>query len=126
MTWLDDNKWNSEGLVPLIAQEAETGKILMFARMNRESLKRTVLSGGGGVFVSPRMRLWHKGEESGPIQRVRNIRSDCDGDAVLLHLERVGDIACHTVRCSYFQKLDDNKWEIDEPTIKDPAEIYSK
>ena len=127
MTWLDEVKWNLEGLAPVIAQEAGTGKVLMFAWMNRESLQRTVTSGEAVYWSRSRNRLWHKGEESGHIQRVSDIRLDCDNDVLLLQVEQVGGIACHTGRHScFFQRLVDGKWRTDGPVIKDPTEIYRK
>ena len=127
MTWLDEVKWNSEGLAPVIAQEAGTGMVLMLAWMNRESLRRTVSSGEAIYWSRSRNRLWHKGEESGHFQRVTDIRLDCDNDVLLLQVEQVGGIACHTGRHSCFsQKLVDAKWQTEDPVIKDPAEIYRK
>jgi len=127
MTWLDEINWNLEGLVPVIAQEAGTGKVLMLAWMNRESLQRTVSSGEAVYWSRSRNRLWHKGEESGHIQRVSDIRLDCDSDVLLLQVEQVGGIACHTGRHNcFFQRLVDGKWKTEGPVIRDPAEIYGK
>lgn len=123
--WLDQVKWTSEGLVPVIAQEAESGKVLMFAWMNREALRLTVATGRAVYWSRSRARLWHKGEESGHQQIVRDIRLDCDNDVVLLRVEQRGGIACHTGRHScFYQKFQDDKWVAVEPVIKDPAEIY--
>lgn len=124
--WLDQVAWDEQGLVPVIAQDAHSGEVLMFAWMNRDALALTV-SGGEAVYWSrSRRRLWHKGEESGHIQRVREIRLDCDGDVVLLKIEQLGGIACHTGRRScFFQRyLDSGRWEVVEPVLKDPAQIY--
>ena len=127
MTWLDEVKWDLEGLAPVIAQEAGTGKILMLAWMNRESLRRTASSGEAVYWSRSRNRLWHKGEESGHIQRVSDIRLDCDNDVLLLQVEQVGGIACHTGRHNcFFQRLVDGKWQTEDPVIKDPEEIYRK
>ena len=127
MTWLDEVKWNLEGLAPVIAQEAGTGKVLMLAWMNRESLRRTASSGEAVYWSRSRNRLWHKGEESGHIQRVSDIRLDCDNDVLLLQVEQVGGIACHTGRHNcFFQRLVDGKWQTEGPVIKDPAKMYKK
>ncbi|OFZ97122.1 MAG: phosphoribosyl-AMP cyclohydrolase [Betaproteobacteria bacterium RIFCSPLOWO2_02_FULL_62_17] len=127
MTWLDEVKWNLEGLAPVIAQEAGTGKVLMLAWMNRESLQRTASSGEAVYWSRSRNRLWHKGEESGHIQRVSGIRLDCDNDVLLLQVEQVGGIACHSGRHScFFQRLVDGKWQSEGPVIRDPVEIYEK
>jgi len=127
MTWIDEVKWNPEGLAPVIAQEAGTGKVLMLAWMSRESLQRTAASGEAVYWSRSRNRLWHKGEESGHVQRVSDIRLDCDNDVLLLQVEQVGGIACHTGRHNcFFQRLVDGKWQTEGPVIKDPAEIYKK
>ena len=124
--WLNDVTWDDQGLVPVIAQDAETGEVLMFAWMNREALSRTA-DGGEAVYWSrSRRKLWAKGEESGHVQRVREIRVDCDSDVVLLKVEQVGGIACHTGRrsCFFNKLLADGRWEAVEPVLKDPKEIY--
>lgn len=124
--WLDEVRWDESGLVPVIAQEADSGTVLMFAWMNREALQRTA-DGGEAVYWSrSRRRLWHKGEESGHVQKVRAIRLDCDGDVVLLSVDQVGGIACHTgrQRCFYRQLQQDGRWQAVEPVLKDPQEIY--
>ncbi|HQU15738.1 MAG: phosphoribosyl-AMP cyclohydrolase [Chromatiales bacterium 21-64-14] len=123
--WLDQVHWNTDGLVPAIAQEAESGAVLMLAWMNREALEQTAATGHAVYWSRSRGRLWHKGESSGHEQRVREIRLDCDGDTVLLRVEQQGGIACHTGRhhC-FFQRLDDGSWRTVEPVIKDPREIY--
>jgi phosphoribosyl-AMP cyclohydrolase len=127
MTWLDDVQWNDEGLIPAIAQEAETGKILMVAWMNREALAATVTSGEATYWSRSRQKLWHKGEESGHVQKVGELRLDCDNDVLLLQVRQEGGIACHTGRHNcFFQKLVDGKWQAVDPVIKDPKEIYRK
>ena len=124
--WLDELTWDKDGLIPAIAQDAETGDVLMFAWMNRDALARTAETGEAVYFSRSRGRLWHKGEESGHTQKVREIRIDCDNDVVLLKIEQVGGIACHTGRRScFFQKyFADGRWEAVEPVLKDPKEIY--
>ena len=123
--WLDDIKWTSEGLVPVIAQDADDGTILMFAWMNRESLALTAREGHAVYWSRSRGKLWHKGEESGHQQRVREIRLDCDNDVVLIMVEQKGGIACHTGRRScFFQRLEGDEWQAVEPVLKDPDEIY--
>ena len=125
--WLDEIRWTADGLVPVIAQEAETGKILMFAWMNRESLRLTAEEGYAVYWSRSRNRLWRKGEESGHRQKVLEIRLDCDEDVVLLKIEQSGGIACHTGRRScFFQKLEDGQWNAVDPVLKDPHEIYKK
>jgi phosphoribosyl-AMP cyclohydrolase len=125
--WLDRIKWTAEGLVPAIAQEAATGKVLMFAWMNREALKATVASGVAVYWSRSRGRLWKKGEESGHMQKVSEVRLDCDEDVVLIAIEQVGGIACHTGRHScFYRTLRDGAWVATEPVIKDPKDIYRK
>lgn len=125
--WLNKVKWSDDGLVPVIAQDAATGTVLMFAWMNREALRLTVEGGEAVYWSRSRKKLWHKGEESGHVQKVKEIRVDCDEDVVLLKVEQVGGIACHTGRnhC-FFQKLEQGQWVAVDPVIKDPAEIYRK
>ena len=124
--WLDELTWDKDGLIPAIAQDAETNDVLMFAWMNRDALARTVETGEAVYFSRSRWRLWHKGEESGHTQKIREIRIDCDNDVVLLKIEQVGGIACHTGRRScFFQKyLADGRWEAVDPVLKDPKDIY--
>ncbi len=124
--WLDELTWDKDGLIPAIAQDAETGDVLMFAWMNRDALARTAETGEAVYFSRSRGKLWHKGEESGHTQKIREIRIDCDNDVVLLEIEQVGGIACHTGRRScFFQKyFADGRWEAVEPVLKDPQEIY--
>jgi phosphoribosyl-AMP cyclohydrolase len=125
MSWLDQVAWTADGLVPVIAQEKDTGKILMFAWMNREALQLTRDTGHAVYFSRSRNKLWHKGEESGHTQIVHDIRLDCDDDVVLITVEQLGGIACHTGRHScFFQQLQDDAWVTVEPVIKDPKAIY--
>jgi phosphoribosyl-AMP cyclohydrolase len=125
MSWLDQVAWTSDGLVPVIAQEKDTGKILMFAWMNREALQLTRDTGHAVYFSRSRNKLWHKGEESGHTQIVHDIRLDCDDDVVLLTVEQLGGIACHTGRHNcFFQQLQNDAWVTVEPVIKDPKAIY--
>ena len=124
--FLDDIRWNDQGLVPAIAQEVDTGKVLMLAWMNREALQLTAEQKRAVYWSRSRGKLWFKGEESGNIQYVKDIRLDCDNDVVLLSVEQVGGIACHTGRhhC-FFKKLKNNQWVTVEPVLKDPASLYS-
>ncbi|MBD3817109.1 MAG: phosphoribosyl-AMP cyclohydrolase, partial [Halothiobacillus sp.] len=111
-SWIDAVQWTDDGLLPAIAQDAHTGRILMFAWMNRVALEQTVATGEAVYFSRSRQRLWHKGEESGHVQRVREIRLDCDGDVILLQIEQIGGIACHTGREScFFRRLVDGQWQ---------------
>lgn len=126
-TWLNKINWSSDGLIPVIAQEAQSGKVLMFAWMNREALKLTVEKREAVYWSRSRKKLWHKGEESGHTQKVKEIYLDCDEDVLLLIVEQTGGIACHTGRHNcFFQKLDDGEWAISAPIVKDPKEIYIK
>lgn len=126
-TWLSKINWSEDGLIPVIAQEADSGKILMFAWMNRDALKLTVEKREAVYWSRSRKKLWHKGEESGHIQKIKDIYLDCDEDVLLLIVEQIGGIACHTGRHNcFFQKLEDNEWVIAAPVIKDPLEIYNK
>jgi len=123
--WLDELRWTEEGLMPVIAQQAETGKILMFAWMNRESLALTAQEGYAVYWSRSRGKLWRKGEESGHKQKVLDIIMDCDEDVILLKIEQEGGIACHTGREScFYRRLVDGKWQAFEPVLKDPALIY--
>lgn len=123
--WLDKISWTADGLVPVIVQESGTGDILMFAWMNREALSLTAATKQAVYWSRSRNRLWHKGEESGHVQKVREIRMDCDEDVVLLVVEQIGGIACHTGRHScFFRKLDRDEWVEDQPVLKSPEEIY--
>jgi phosphoribosyl-AMP cyclohydrolase len=125
MDWLDQVKWAPDGLVAAIAQDAASGKVLTLAWMNRDALARTVATGEAHYWSRSRSRLWRKGEASGHVQRVREIRLDCDDDAILLQVEQAGGIACHTghERC-FFQRLEGRHWIAVEPVIKDPKAIY--
>lgn len=125
--WLNDIKWDDKGLVPVIAQDISTGNVVMFAWMNQEALHQTAKSGRAVYWSRSRKKLWPKGEESGHVQHVKEIRLDCDNDVILLRIEQVGGIACHTGREScFYQKLVDNQWTAIEPVIKDPKDIYLK
>ncbi|WP_229007988.1 phosphoribosyl-AMP cyclohydrolase [Methylophilus sp. Leaf408] len=125
MNWIDQVAWTDDGLVPVIAQEQSSGKILMFAWMNREALQLTRETGHAVYFSRSRNKLWHKGEESGHTQIVHDIRLDCDNDVVLLTVEQQGGIACHTGRHNcFFQQLQGDDWVTVEPVIKDPKAIY--
>ena len=123
--WLDEIKWNEDGLVPAIAQDHRSGEVLMMAWMNRESLGLTLEQGRAVYWSRSRRKLWIKGEESGHEQRLHEIRIDCDADVVLLQVEQIGGIACHTGRRRCFYRLlKQEKWEVDEEIIKNPDEIY--
>lgn len=125
MSWLDDVSWDANGLVPVIAQEHDTGLILMFAWMNREALKLTNDTKQAVYWSRSRNKLWRKGEESGHVQLVHEIRLDCDEDVILINVEQVGGIACHTGRHNcFFKKLENDEWLTDQPVIKSPGEIY--
>jgi phosphoribosyl-AMP cyclohydrolase len=126
MSWLDQVKWNNDGLVPVITQEFATKQVLTLAWMNREALQLTYETGHAVYWSRSRQKLWHKGEQSGHQQIIKSIRIDCDQDAVLLEVEQKGGIACHTGRhhC-FFNKLEDGEWQPTEPVLKDPDEIYS-
>ncbi|MEN3277140.1 MAG: phosphoribosyl-AMP cyclohydrolase [Massilia sp.] len=124
--WLKKVRWDENGLVPVIAQEAATGDILMFAWMNRDALARTAETGEAVYWSRSRKKLWHKGEESGHTQKVLEMRLDCDEDVVLLRIEQRGGIACHTGRHScFFQKFDGEDWQAVEPVLQDPDTIYT-
>jgi len=123
--WLDRVRWDENGLVPVIAQDAESGEVLMLAWMNRAALEATVVSGQAVYWSRSRGRLWRKGESSGHTQRVRAILLDCDADAIVLKVEQVGGIACHTGRRScFYQRLNDGSWETVVPVLKEPESIY--
>jgi phosphoribosyl-AMP cyclohydrolase len=123
--WLNRLNWSQDGLVPAIAQERTSGRVLTLAWMNREALKKTFETGEVHYWSRSRRKLWHKGEESGHVQKVLAIRLDCDEDAVLIEVEQQGGIACHTGRHScFFQRLEDGQWVATDPVIKDPAQIY--
>ncbi len=125
LTALDEIQWTDDGLVPVIAQDATSKEVLMFAWMNRESLALTLAEGRAVYWSRSRNRLWRKGEESGHVQTVKSIRLDCDNDVVLLAVEQIGGIACHTGRRSCFYKeWRADGWQEVEPVLKDPADIY--
>jgi phosphoribosyl-AMP cyclohydrolase len=125
--WLDKIKWTADGLVPVIAQEVSTGKVLMLAWMNREALALTVQEGRAIYWSRSRNKLWRKGEESGHVQVLKDIRLDCDNDVILLEVEQLGGIACHTGRHNcFYQQLQNDEWVAVEPVIKDPDTIYNK
>ena len=127
MDWLEKVRWNADGLVPVIAQEAATGKVLMMAWMNREALSLTASTGEAVYWSRSRRRLWKKGEESGHVQKVRELRLDCDEDALLIEVEQVGGIACHTGRHScFFQRYEAGSWMTAEAVIRDPKDIYAR
>ena len=125
--WLDEVHWDRQGLVPAIAQDATSGRVLTLAWMNREALAETAKRGEAVYWSRSRGKLWRKGEESGYVQRVVELRMDCDSDAILLRVEQAGGIACHTgrERC-FFHKLEQGKWVETDPVLRDPALIYGK
>jgi len=125
--WLDEIKWDANGLVPAIAQDAADGRILMVTWMNREALRLTAEDKTAVYWSRSRRKLWHKGEESGHVQQVREIRLDCDNDVIVLQVEQLGGIACHTGRRScFYQRLENGRWASVEPVLKDPDSIYGK
>ncbi len=125
--WIEQVAWNADGLVPVVAQEAASGRLLTQAWMNREALARTAQQGLAIYWSRSRQKLWQKGEESGHLQKVQEIRLDCDNDSVLLVVEQLGGIACHTGRHScYFQRLENEQWVAVDPVLKTPSEIYRK
>jgi len=127
MSWLDEVPWNQHGLIAAVAQDHETHKVLTVAWMNREALEQTVATQQAVYWSRSRNRLWRKGEESGHVQRLVELRLDCDADAVLLMVEQAGGIACHTGRAScFFRKLEDGRWVTTDPVLKDPSLIYRK
>ncbi len=125
LAWLDEIQWTDDGLVPVIAQQHDTGRVVMFAWMNRESLALTVESGFAVYWSRSRQRLWRKGEESGHQQKVIDMQLDCDADVILLHIEQQGGIACHTGRQScFYRRLQNGQWQTTEAVLKDPQQIY--
>jgi phosphoribosyl-AMP cyclohydrolase len=125
LNWLDEIKWDASGLVPVIAQDYKTDKVLMVAWMNREALQLTSATKQAVYWSRSRNKLWRKGEESGHAQKIHEIRVDCDEDVILLSVEQIGGIACHTGRCScFFKKLENGNWKTVEPVIKNPEDIY--
>lgn len=124
--WLDAVKWTADGLVPAIAQEEGTGRVLMVAWMNRDALSETARTQRGVYWSRSRRKLWRKGEESGNVQAISEIRLDCDNDVILLQIEQIGGIACHTGRAScFYQRLDADGWHSVDPVLKDPGEMYA-
>ena len=127
MDWLDKVKWAENGLVPAIAQDEKSRRVLTLAWMNREALAKTVETGEAHYWSRSRSKLWRKGEESGHVQKVKTLRLDCDEDVVLLEVEQQGGIACHTGREScFFRRLEGGEWVAIDPVIRDPREIYRK
>ena len=127
MSFLDEVPWNGDGLIAAVAQDAKSGRVLTVAWMNREALKETSERGEAVYWSRSRRKLWRKGEESGHVQKVREVRLDCDADAILLKVEQVGGIACHTGREScFFRKLENGRWVTIDPVLKDPSLIYKK
>jgi phosphoribosyl-AMP cyclohydrolase len=127
MAWLDEIKWDDRGLIPAIAQDYKTGEILMVAWMNRDSIELSIQEQRAIYWSRSRQKLWRKGEESGNVQRLHQLRLDCDADVLLLEVEQVGGVACHTGRRScFYRKLDtaSGEWVIDADVIKDPEELY--
>jgi phosphoribosyl-AMP cyclohydrolase len=125
--WLDEVRWGDDGLVPAIAQDADTGAILTLAWMNREALLETTKRGRAVYWSRSRQRLWQKGEESGHVQEVRDLYLDCDRDAVILKVRQTGGIACHTGRTScFFHRLEDGRWRVTSQPLKDPKDIYPR
>jgi len=127
MTWLDEVPWGVDGLIAAVAQDATSGRVLTVAWMNRQALEQTAEKGEAVYWSRSRRRLWRKGEQSGHVQKVRELRLDCDADAVLVKVEQVGGIACHTGREScFYRKLENGSWVTIDPVLKDPAAIYKK
>jgi phosphoribosyl-AMP cyclohydrolase len=125
--WLDQVRFDANGLVTAVVQDADSGRVLMVAFMNREALEETAQTGRAVYFSRSRQRLWRKGEESGHVQQVRELRLDCDGDVVLLQVSQAGGIACHTGRAScFYSVLTDGRWAPVDPILKDPEAIYGK
>ena len=125
--WLNKVNWAQDGLVPAVAQEAASGRVLTLAWMNRAALKKTVETGEVHYWSRSRKKIWRKGEESGHVQKVRGIRLDCDEDVILVEVEQAGGIACHTGRHScFYQQLVNGKWVAADPVLKDPKDIYKK
>ena len=125
--WLNEVPWDKDGLVPVITQDFSTGRVLTLAWMNREALTLTADKGEAVYWSRSRKKLWRKGEESGHTQKVRELRLDCDSDAILLRVDQAGGIACHTGREScFFRKLENGRWVTTDPVLRDPADIYKK
>ena len=127
MSFLDEVPWNGDGLIAAVAQDAQSGRVLTVAWMNREALKQTSEKGEAVYWSRSRNKLWRKGEQSGHVQKVREVRIDCDADAILLKVDQVGGIACHTGREScFFRKLENGRWVTSDPVLKDPSLIYKR
>lgn len=125
--WIDEVKFNADGLVPVVAQDKETGRVLMLALANEEALREAVVTKRGVYFSRSRGKLWRKGEESGNVQQLHEVRLDCDGDAVLYVVTQVGGMACHTGREScFYRRLDDEAWRVTDPVIVSPETLYHK
>lgn len=125
MSWLDEVRWDSQGLVPAIAQDFRTGRVLMVAWMNREALELTTQEGRGIYWSRSRGKLWRKGEESGHVQKLHELRLDCDGDVIILQVEQLGGIACHTGREScFYRRFDNGQWVTVDTVLKAPDAIY--
>ena len=124
-SFLDKVNWNEDGLVPVVAQDVESGRLLMQAWANRESLQASIEEGRAVYWSRSRSRLWRKGEESGNVQKLVDVYMDCDNDTLCFKVQQIGGIACHTGREScFFQKLENGEWKASEPVLKDPAEMY--
>ena len=127
MSWLEEIRWDAQGLIPVIAQDWQSGRVLMFAYANREALALTADKGTAHYWSRSRNRLWHKGEESGHFQKVHEIRLDCDEDVIIYSIEQQGGIACHTGREScFYRKLEGGSWVVTDAVLKDPHAIYHK
>ena len=127
MSWLDEVPWDGEGLIPVVTQDYSSGRVLTVAWMNRKALEETAARREAVYWSRSRNRLWRKGEASGHVQKIREIRLDCDADALLLRVEQAGGIACHTGREScFFRKLENGEWVATDPVLKDPSLIYGK
>jgi phosphoribosyl-AMP cyclohydrolase len=125
--WLDEVPWNGDGLIAAVAQDANSGRVLTVAWMNREALQQTVERGEAHYWSRSRKRLWRKGEESGNVQKVAEVRLDCDADAILIRVQQAGGIACHTGREScFYRKLENGEWVTTDPVLRNPAEMYRK
>lgn len=126
MNWLDEVRWDSDGLVPAIAQDFRTGRVLMVAWMDREALALTAREGRAVYWSRSRRKLWRKGEESGHVQKLHELRLDCDGDVIIMQVEQLGGIACHTGREScFYRRLVDGQWQVVDAVLKDPDAIYA-
>ncbi len=125
--WIEQLKWTEDGLIPAIAQDHKSGRVLMMAWMNREALEKTIQEGRAIYWSRSRKKLWRKGEESGHVQKLYDIRIDCDQDVVLMQVEQLGGIACHTGREScFYLRFDDKQWQPADPVLKQPEDIYNR